>query len=95
MENKKEQVIQGIQFAKNILNSITVMGVDNCSKLTMAYKNIEAVLNILASDDIEIKEKSTDIEASSASSASSANAVPSANSASSANAVPSTKPSKK
>ena len=53
-ENKQEQIVQGFNYAKNILNSISVIGIDNCQKISAIYNNIEVFLNMLANEEIHI-----------------------------------------
>lgn len=52
--NKKEQIIQGLQYAKNILNTITVSGIDNCQKISAVYNNMEVFLNMIINKEIDI-----------------------------------------
>lgn len=59
--NKKEQIIQGFNYAKNILNSISITGVDNFQKIGIVYNNIDIFLNMIANNELSIVENS-DIE---------------------------------
>ena len=58
MENKIEQVKQGLEATKNILNAISVQGIDNCQRLSAAYSNIEVFLSMLANGDISLVDNS-------------------------------------
>lgn len=52
MENKIEQAKQGLEYAKSILNSITVTGIDNCQKMSAVYNNIDVFLTMVMSGEI-------------------------------------------
>lgn len=54
MENKAIQAKQGLEYAKGILNSITVTGIDNCQKISAVYNNIEVFLSMVAKGEILI-----------------------------------------
>lgn len=54
MENKAIQAKQGLEYAKSILNSITVMGIDNCQKISAVYNNIEVFLSMVTKGEILI-----------------------------------------
>ena len=58
MENKTEQAIQGLEYAKGILNSIAVKGIDNCQKLSAVYNNIDVFLAMLINGEISLKDNS-------------------------------------
>ncbi len=59
MGNNAEQARQGLEYAKNILNTINVTGIDNCHKLVIAHNNLDVFLSkvsngeILISDNVE------------------------------------------
>ena len=53
-ENKQEQIVQGFNYAKNLLNSISVTGVDNCQKISAIYNNVEVFLNMLINEEVYI-----------------------------------------
>ena len=54
MENKTEQAKQGLEYAKNLLNSITVKGIDNCQKLSAIYNNIDVFLTMLTNGEMSL-----------------------------------------
>ena len=54
VENKAEQAKQGLEYAKILLNSITVKGIGNCQKLSAVYNNIDVFLNMVKNGDISI-----------------------------------------
>ena len=54
MENKTEQAKQGLEYAKNLLNSITVKGIDNCQKLSAIYNNIDVFLAMLTNGEMSL-----------------------------------------
>lgn len=58
-ENKVEQIIQGFNYARNILNSITVSGIDNCQRISAVYNNIDVFLNMIANNEITIIDNAT------------------------------------
>lgn len=58
MENKIEQAKQGLEYAKGILNSIAVKGIDNCQKLSAVYNNIDVFLTMLANEEISLIDNS-------------------------------------
>lgn len=53
---KQEQIIQGFNYVKNIINSINIVGIDNCQKLMTIYNNIDIFLNMLLNNEISIIE---------------------------------------
>ena len=53
-ESKQEQITQCFNYTKNILNSITISGIDNCQKLSTVYNNIDVFLNMLLNNEISI-----------------------------------------
>lgn len=53
-KEKQEQIVQGFNYAKNLLNSISITGIDNCQKLSAVYNNIDVFLNMLESEEIRI-----------------------------------------
>lgn len=55
-ESKKEQLVQGFMYAKNILNSIEVSGIDNYQKIIAVYNNIDVFLKMLSNGDLVIVE---------------------------------------
>lgn len=54
MENKAIQAKQGLEYAKSILNAITVTGIDNCQKISAVYNNIEVFLSMVTKGEILI-----------------------------------------
>lgn len=54
--SKQEEIIQGFNYAKSIINSITVSGIDNCQKISAVYNNIDVLLNMLLNGNISIIE---------------------------------------
>lgn len=60
MNNKIKEILQGFNYAKNLLNSIAVSGVENCQKITMVYNNIEVFLNMVNQGEILITENQPD-----------------------------------
>lgn len=59
MENKAEQAKQGLEYAKSLLNSITVKGIDNCQKLSAVYNNIDVFLDMVKNGDISIADNTS------------------------------------
>ena len=53
-ENKAIQAQEGLEYAKNLLNTITVKGIDNCQKISAVYNNIDVFLKMIASGEISI-----------------------------------------
>ena len=54
--NKAEQAKQGLEFAMNAANCISVSGIENCKALTLIYNNLNIFLSMLASGQLEIVE---------------------------------------
>lgn len=52
-----EQIVQAFNYSKNLLDTVTVSGAENCKKISVIYSNIETFLNILAQGNMEIVEK--------------------------------------
>lgn len=52
--NKLEQIRQGFEYTKNILNSLTISGIDNCKKVSIIYNNIEILLTMIANGEITV-----------------------------------------
>lgn len=59
---KSEQIYQGLEYAKNILNSLSVTGIDSCKKLVIAYNNIDALLTMINNGQISINCNTTDTD---------------------------------
>ena len=60
-ENKIGQIIQALHFSKNMINDLTIMGVDNIKKILTIHNNLEVFLNMISNNEIEIREKETEI----------------------------------
>lgn len=60
-ENKVGQIIQALHFSKNMINDLTITGVDNIKKLLTIYNNLEVFLNMISNNEIEICEKEKEI----------------------------------
>lgn len=58
MENKAEKARQGLEYARNILNTITVKGIDNCQRLSAVYNNIDIFLSMIANGEISLTDDS-------------------------------------
>lgn len=54
--NKIDQIKQGLEFAKNTTNYISVNGIENCKALTLIHNNLSLFLDMLESGEIEIIE---------------------------------------
>lgn len=53
-ENKQEQITQCFNYTISILNSISVVGVENCQKINAIYNNIDVFLNMINNGEIQI-----------------------------------------
>lgn len=60
-ENKVGQIIQALHFSKNMINDLTITGVDNIKKLLTIHNNLEVFLNMISNNEIEICEKEKEI----------------------------------
>lgn len=54
--NKIDQIKQGLEFAKNTTNYISVNGIENCKALTLIHNNLSLFLDMLESGEIKIVE---------------------------------------
>ena len=52
--NKLEQIKQGFEYTRSILNSLTISGIDNCKKVSIIYNNIEILLTMIANGEITV-----------------------------------------
>lgn len=59
---KSEEIYKGLEYVKNILNSISVTGIDNCQKMVVIYNNIDVVLNMITSGQMSINCTDSDTE---------------------------------
>lgn len=63
MNNKKlEQIIQGFNYSKEVINSIPVTGVENCKKIEIIYNNIDVFLNMIFKGEILITDNTETTE---------------------------------
>lgn len=59
VDNKKitaEQIKEGFKYALEVLNTISVTGVDNCQKISMVYNNIDVFVKLLTQGKIQLIE---------------------------------------
>ena len=54
-----DQILQGFSYAEELLNSISVSGIENCQKLAKAYNNIDVFLNMFRAGQLSIQINST------------------------------------
>lgn len=53
---KIEQIKQGLEFARNATNYVSVSGIENCKALTLIHNNLSLFLDMLENGEIEITE---------------------------------------
>ena len=58
--NKVEQIKQGLEFARNAADHISVSGIENCKILTLIHNNLNLFLEMLQNGEIEIIEKKSE-----------------------------------
>lgn len=51
-----EQIEEGFKYALDVLNTISVTGIDNCQKISMVHNNIEVFIRLLNQGKIQITE---------------------------------------
>ncbi|MBR4022860.1 MAG: hypothetical protein IKI94_09785 [Ruminococcus sp.] len=54
--DKIEQIKQGLEFARNATNYVSVSGIENCKALTLIHNNLSLFLDMLENGEIEIIE---------------------------------------
>ena len=60
--NKREQILQGFNYALKTLNQISVSGVDNCEKIYTVYNNLNVFLSMLINNEIQVTEAKSEKE---------------------------------
>ena len=54
--DKIEQIKQGLEFARNATNYVSVSGIENFKALTLLHNNLSLFLDMLENGEIEIIE---------------------------------------
>ena len=58
--SKIEQIKQGLKYTSEIVNTISISGVENAKKIEVVYSNITGILAMIENGDVELTEKDTE-----------------------------------
>lgn len=59
MGEKSEQIKNGLIYAKNLLDTVTVSGAENCQKISAIYNNLAITIAMLENGEIVLADGET------------------------------------